>query len=124
MKHLDARGLGEYHYDYDNDIAIFKVKEREYLKSIDFDNFVVDIDTEGFVVGMRIFDASKILKIDKYGLKNMKQWEFNSKIEDNVISLQLRFSYIMRNKEIITQGEDFIRETIGAGVNSEVSCTA
>lgn len=123
-KQLNARLKGEYNYDYDNDIAVFKVKDRNYLKSIDFDNFIIDIDEEGFITGVRVIDASKVFKINKIGLKNMSDWEFNSSIEDKVISLQLRFSCLLRNKRI-TQGENFVRETLDSSIqNSEVKCTA
>jgi len=123
-KQLNAKGKGEYSYDYDNDIAVFKVKDRNYLKSIDFDNFIIDIDDEGFITGVRVIDASKVFKINKIGLKNMSNWEFNSSIEDKVISLQLRFSCILRNKQI-NQGENFVREALDSSIhNSEVKCTA
>jgi uncharacterized protein YuzE len=123
-KHLDAKGEGEQIYDYDNDVLLFKVKEREYLKSLDFDNFIIDIDTEGFIIGMRVFDASKIFNIDKYGLKNIKGFEFKSKIEDKVINLQLKFTYELRNKQIAIQGENFTREALNSKINdSEVLCT-
>jgi uncharacterized protein YuzE len=123
-KHLDAKGKGEQIYDYDNDILLFKVKEREYSKSIDFDNFVVDIDTEGYIIGMRVFDASKIFNIDKYGLRNLKGFEFNSKIEDQVITIQLKFTYMLRNKQIAVQGENFTREALNSKINdSEVLCS-
>ena len=43
-RHLAAEGKGEYTYDYLNDILLFKIKDRDYLKSLDFDNLIVDID--------------------------------------------------------------------------------
>ena len=125
VRHLDARGKGKYLYDYDNDIANFKVKDKEYLKSIDFDNFIIDIDTKGYIIGIRIFDVSKIFKIDKIALKKMLNWEFNSRIEDNVLTFQLRFTCMLRNKQIVTQGEDFVRDAIDWNIkDSKVNCTA
>ena len=62
-KHLDGKGKGEYSYDYKNDVMFFKIKNRDYLKSIDFDNFVADIDKEGYITGVRIFDATRIFKL-------------------------------------------------------------
>lgn len=123
-KHLDAKGKGEQVYDYDNDVLVFKVKEREYAKSVDFDNFIIDIDTEGYIIGMRVFDASKIFKIDKFGLKNIKGFEFNSKIEDKVVSVELKFTYMLRNKQIAIQGQNFLREALNSKINdSEVLCS-
>ena len=41
-KHLEAEG--EMSYDYANDILFFKVKNREYNSSIEFQNMVIDAD--------------------------------------------------------------------------------
>ncbi len=124
MKHLNAKGKGEYSYDYRNDILLFKVKDRDYMKSLDFDNLVVDIDKEGFITGLRIFDASKIFRLQKLALKNLKNFEFSAKIEKRIVSIQLRFNSILRNKSTIKQGQDFIREALRSKINdSEVLCT-
>jgi uncharacterized protein YuzE len=124
MKHLNARGKGEIRYDYANDILLFKTRGRDYLKSIDFDNIVVDLDKQGFITGIQIFDASKVFKRSKIALTNIKHFEFHSKAENNVIAIQLRFTYVLRNKPEIQQGHDFIREVLNSKINdSEVSCT-
>ena len=103
-RHLDARGKGEYFYD--------------------FDNLVIDFDKEDYMTGMRVFDASKIFKLTKLQLKSISQFEFNASCEDNVISIQLRFAFRLRNKQTVVQGQDFIREAIDANINnSEVQCT-
>ena len=56
-------GEGEMDYDYINDILFFKVKNREYDRSLEFENLVIDIDSENFIIGIQIFDASKFLRI-------------------------------------------------------------
>jgi|SRR3989344_5922025 len=123
-KHLDARGKGEYTYDYPNDILLFKTKDRDYAKSLEFGNLIVDIDTEGFITGLRLFDASKILQLSKITLKNLKQFEFNTDVEDKIITIKLRFTCVIRNAPKIIQGQDFIREAINSSVpNSEVVCS-
>ena len=123
-RHLAAEGKGEYTYDYSNDILLFKIKDRDYLKSLDFDNLIVDIDKEDFITGMRIFDASKIFNIPKLALKNIKSFRFNARVEDKKVTIQLEFIPILRNKPLIKQGQNLIREAIGSEVrNSEVVCT-
>lgn len=123
-KHLEAKGMGVYNYDFDNDLLLFKIKEREYEKSIEFGNLIVDIDKEGFITGLRIFDASQVFKMDKIALKNVKEFEFHTRVEDKVIEIQLRFSAMLRNKEIIKQGHDFIREAMDSKIkDTEVLCT-
>ena len=124
-KRLDARGKGEYVYDFAHDIMTFKVKDRDYKKSVDFDNIVVDFDKEDFATGMRIFDASKIFKLSRLQLKNVVGFEFNANVEDKIITLQLRFTCAMRNKQKVVQGQDFIREAVDVIINdSAVTCSA
>ena len=124
QKYLNAKGKGEYTYDYRNDILLFKTKNRDYLKSIDFDNIALDIDKEGFITGARVFDASKIFNLSKLALKNIKKFEFHSKAENRIITIQLRFTAMLRNKPVIKHGQDFIREAIHSKIkDSEVTCT-
>lgn len=122
-RHLDAKGKGLYDYDYVNDVLSFKIKNREYLKSLDFGNLIVDIDKEGFITGLRMFDASKIFHIPKIALTNVKQFEFNTSVEDKVIKIQLRFIPILRNKPLIKQGQDFERAVRSKIEDSNVVCT-
>ncbi len=123
-KHLDARGKGEFTYDYANDMLLFKVKDRDYGKSVDFDNIVVDFDKEGYITGLRVIDASKCFDLTKMALKGLQEFEFNSRVEDKVISIQLKFTLCERNKPKVVQRQDFIREAVDAEINdSESSCT-
>ncbi len=99
-KHLDGTGKGEVLYNFNNDILMFKVKDRDYKISAEFQNFVADIDTEGFVTGIRIYDASRVFGIDKYTLKNIFKWRFDAFIEEGTITIRLNFVGKVRNKEI------------------------
>jgi len=122
-KHLNARGKGEYSYDYSNDILFFKTKDRDYAKSLDFGNLIADIDTRGFITGLRIFDASKILKIPRISLRNLRNPEFNIEVDGKIITFKLRFSCEIKNKEVMI-GQDFVRESMNEHIqNSEVICT-
>jgi len=67
-------GEGEMDYDYINDILFFKVKNREYDRSLEFENLVIDIDSENFIIGIQIFDASKFLRMDKSALRAVPKW--------------------------------------------------
>ncbi|KHO48926.1 MAG: hypothetical protein QT02_C0011G0011 [archaeon GW2011_AR9] len=99
-KHLDGTGKGEFLYDYNNDILMFKIKDRDYKNSVEFQNFVADIDTEGFVTGVRVFDASKVFDINKYTLKNIVKWGFKTSVESGMITVRLSFVGQVRNKEV------------------------
>lgn len=99
-KHLDGTGKGEMQYDFKHDILMFKVRDRDYQMSTEFQNFVADIDEEGFVTGIRVFDASTVFNIEKEILKNIRQWEFKAIIEDNTLTVTFRFAGKRENTEI------------------------
>lgn len=111
-KHLDALKKGEITYDYQHDILIFRIKDRDYKCSVELQNFVIDIDTENFVTGIRIFDASKVSGIDKIALQNMKQGKFEASIQDNVINVRFNFVGTLRNKLIpfISEKEHYTQQ--------------
>ena len=97
-RQLNAKG--EMDYDYSNDILFFKAKNREYSKSLEFNNIVIDIDKENFIVGIQIFDASKFLRISKIALRSVPKWQFRANIIDNKIEIRLVFQVVYRNKRI------------------------
>jgi len=67
MRELKAEG--EMDYDYANDILFFKVKDREYNFSFEFQNMVIDVDMEKFITGIQIFNASAFLGIRRMHLR-------------------------------------------------------
>jgi len=121
IKHLDAKGKGEMDYDYANDILFFKVKDRDYDHSLELEDLVLDIDKEGFITGIQIFDASKMFSLEKESLRNVKKWEFKIRTEGNVIFIQLLFEILWRNK-VVERGQNVIRESSSLLNNSEVLC--
>ncbi|MBR9704059.1 DUF2283 domain-containing protein [Candidatus Pacearchaeota archaeon] len=100
-KNLKPRNLeaeGEMDYDHINDILFFKVKNREYNFSIEFQNMVIDIDKEKFVVGIQVFEASKFLGLSKINLREIPKWQFNAKIEEGIMEFRLNYQLKIRNK--------------------------
>lgn len=97
-KHLDGTGKGVVLYDPHYDILTFKIKGRLYKKSIEFQNFVLDIDDKDFVTGVRIFDASKVFQKEKDALNNIISFDFKAAIEDNIITIMFTFISKVRNK--------------------------
>lgn len=122
-KHLDAKGQGEMDYDYSNDILFFKVKEREYDKSIELEDVVLDVDKEGYITGIQIFGASKMFNIEKDSLRNVQKWEFKVRTEGKVISIQLMFEMLRRN-QVVERGQNLVRESSSLLTDSEVMCAA
>ncbi|MFC1774872.1 DUF2283 domain-containing protein [Nanoarchaeota archaeon] len=117
MKQLNAKGIVL--YDFENDILLFKVKERDYSYSVEYENIVFDIDTKDFLTGIQIFDASKVFNTDKISLKNLGKWNFTAKIENGIISVNLTFETITRNKVFIS---NLVREATSPLKDSEVIC--
>ena len=119
LKHI--KGKGEANYDYKYDILFFKAAEREYVKSIELENIVLDIDKEGFIVGIQILEASKFLCIDKKMLLKIPGWIFETKVDHGKIEVRLLFKMMLRNK-IIEKNPIIIQETTEPLPNSELIC--
>jgi uncharacterized protein YuzE len=117
---------GEFDYDFVNDILFFKVKNREYEKSLEFDNLVIDLDEEGFIVGLQIFDASEYFRIKKLYLRAAVKWRFEARLEKisklkSRLEIRLMFQVSIRNK--IVQPEPIITQDVrGAHEDSRILC--
>ena len=118
MKKL--KGKGEFDYDYKYDILFFKTKNREYDKSIKVDSLILDIDKEGFIVGIQIFDASEFLKVSKLHLRKFPKWEFRATLHENRLEVRLLFQIEIRNK--IIEKNPIIIENVEGLPNSEMIC--
>jgi len=115
VKRKELIGKGEFDYDYANDILFFKVKNREYEKSIELNNQVIDIDDKGFVVGIQIFDVSKFLNITKYALMNAVRWRFQAtteKINENNSRIEVRLEFQVKLRNKIVQPNPIITENV------------
>jgi len=97
-RHLEAEG--EMDYDYANDILFFKLKDRKYDFSLEFHNMVIDVDSEKFVTGIQLFNASEFLGISKQHLREIPRWQFKSKIDQEIIEIRLFYQINIRNKII------------------------
>src|SRR3989344_8515513 len=119
------QGKGEADYDFKHDILFFKTKNRKYAKSIELlDSIVVDVDKEGFLVRIQIFDASEFLNLDKKELLSIPKWSFNANVYDgNKIDIRLIFRIKVRNK--IIEKNPIIAQQINQKLpNSEMICEA
>ncbi len=119
MKPRHLEGKGEMDYDYVNDILFFKIKNREYSFSIEFQNMVIDIDKEMFITGIQIFEASKFLSMSKINLREIPKWKFDTKIENNIIELRLNYQLKVRNK-IFEKNPIIIQENKSENLSSQV----
>lgn len=123
MKQLRANGKGKFTYDTKNDLFCFKVDERDYDHSIEFDEIIIDLDSKGIVTGIRIFDASEIFQVQKEVLEKISHFEFTTKVEDKVITVHLKFTS-SNEKEKMIHGYDFVREASRSLQDAEVYASA
>lgn len=82
---------------------------------------ILDIDKEGFIVGIQIFEASKFLNLNKNILLKIPHWEFSAIVNEGRIEVRLKFQVIVRNK--IIEKNPIIMERISESLpNSELIC--
>ena len=112
-------GKGKLDYDYVNDVLFFKVDGREYAFSVEFQNMVLDIDEENFIVGIQIFEASKFLRMSKINLMEIPKWRFSSKLENNTIEIRLDYKVKLRNK-ILEKNPIIIQENKSENLKPQV----
>ncbi|MBD3361264.1 DUF2283 domain-containing protein [Candidatus Woesearchaeota archaeon] len=122
------KGKGEFVYDYKHDILTFKMQNRNYKKSIEFQNFVIDIDEKNYITGIRILDASKVFKIDKYILKNIIKGQFKAEVKNKIITITLNFVSKKRNKlvNLFDTKQNYVQQIIAPATqnisDSRVEC--
>lgn len=119
-KYLEKEGA--FDYDYVNDILFFKVDEREYAFSVELLDYVIDLDVEGFVVGLQIFNASKHFGMNKTSLREVKNWKLEARIRAGVIEVKLIFTSMLRNK-MIEKNPILVQRIDGNIADSRVLCT-
>lgn len=115
--------VGEFDYDFRNDIIFFKVKNREYSHSIELSSLIIDFDKEDFIVGLQIINASEIFQISKHILRDVNGFNMQARINEGVIQINLSFNMISRSKKI--ECKPIIFERIDENFpNSKMVCVA
>ncbi|MBI2581241.1 DUF2283 domain-containing protein [Candidatus Woesearchaeota archaeon] len=109
-RHLE--GPGEISYDYKYDTLVFKMNNRNYKHSFEFQNFIADIDDKNFITGIRILDASKIFDTNKLVLKGIIKGGFKSRSEHNMVTITFKFITKIRNRifPILSEKENFTQQ--------------
>lgn len=117
IRHLDGTGKGEFLYDYKHDMLTFKIKDRDYKMSLEFQNFSIDIDTKNFVTGIRIFDVSKVSGLKRILFKNLVHGDFKASIKDNIITIRINFVGRLRNKiiPVFSKEQNFTQQISAPG---------
>lgn len=94
------KAKGKYDYDEEYDILYVGAPEKGYAYSIEIDNGVVDIDKEGKICGIQIFDASECLGVEKECLRKKHKWSFSAEVYENRLILRVIVQIRQKNKII------------------------
>ena len=83
-------------YDEEEDI-LFLSKGRKVKASIDIGDFVIDVDTGGFISGVEILNASENLQISEDQLKELQEAAMAVTYKPNYVYIYLVMK--LKNKE-------------------------
>jgi len=102
---------GEYIYYPKEDNLKLKIKDKKENYSILLrskfcksepgeGDIILNIDSEGFVIGISFLEASQIFKISKDSLEKIKKYEYQAKIIKKSISIKVEIEAEQNNKSI------------------------
>ncbi|MFH1637426.1 MAG: DUF2283 domain-containing protein [Candidatus Woesearchaeota archaeon] len=85
-------------YDKNSDMLYFS-KAKAY-SSIDIDNFILDFDKKGFLIGLELDNASKNLSVNKKLLSSLKDIRLSVTYRPNMLKLLMVLSFSSGNKVV------------------------
>ena len=88
MKQNQQDGQGTCVYDASYDILTFRTG-LWYHHSLEIGHFVVDLDEQEGVSGLRVFDASQTLGIDASFLSRLSAHDLSVQLEDGMVDIRL-----------------------------------
>ena len=94
-----AKGNTKIIYDEEEDI-LFLSKGRKVKASIDVGDFIIDVDTEGFVSGIEILNTSENLKLAKEHLKGLQKASMVITYKPNYVYIYLVMQFKEKEKNI------------------------
>jgi len=89
-----------FEYDYENDILFFH-QEKDYKYEFSdplTEFFIIDFNKNKIPIGLEILDASKLFKVKKYLLNNIKEGNLKISINKKEIIVNLILSTEIHNK--------------------------
>ncbi len=86
-------------YDAEDDI-LFLSKGRKVTASIDLGDFIIDVDTNGFISGIEILNASENLKISEEQLKELREVSMSVTYKPNCAYIYLIMKSETKEKDI------------------------
>lgn len=125
-------------YDFENDILFcsknndqkfskifdffyMSAKNRKYSSSIDYDNFILDLDENNKIVGLEILSASNLFNLSKLQLQSLKQAKFEFIIDSKKIKINIHLEILFRNKQensnlILNELNDYFKNSFDSSI--------
>ncbi|MFC1690935.1 DUF2283 domain-containing protein [Nanoarchaeota archaeon] len=94
-----AKNKAKINYDKEEDI-LFLSKERKVKASIDVGDFIIDVDSGGFITGIEILNASRNLKLSEKQLEGLKKASMVVTYKPNYVYIYLVMQFKEKEKDI------------------------
>jgi uncharacterized protein YuzE len=95
IKHIDNWG-----YDFETDTFFITDKNVKYHSSVDMGDLFLELDDNGYLIGMELINASINFGIPKIKLHNIKNINADVKITETDITASINISVIYRNSKV------------------------
>ena len=86
-------------YDEEEDILMLS-KGRKVKASIDLGDFIIDVDTSGFVSGIEILNASQNSGLSEEQLKDLNHVSMNVSYKPNYVLITIIMQFANQEKDI------------------------
>jgi hypothetical protein len=99
MEENDVYPIDLFDYDLENDSLFFNYKGIDYKKSTRIANIILDLGVDGSPVGAEILNASKMFKVPKSAIKDLKSFHAEISISKETIEMKFTISVVVRNRK-------------------------
>src|SRR3989338_780496 len=95
-----AKSNTEIIYDEEEDILFLSKKGKKVKASIDIGDFIIDVSTDGFVIGIEILNASKNLNLTERQLASLQEASMAVTYKPNYVFIYLSMKLKEKEKDI------------------------
>lgn len=100
MKKQDKRIRGKIDYDHLNDsIFLFAESEEYKISKMIGNNIIIDFNKDGQVTGLEVLSASKVFRMSKEALRNLKNVKLRLEVTEESVTMHLIMTSLVRNAQ-------------------------
>lgn len=100
---------GRYRYDPEYDTLTYRLDGR-YARSLELDDVVLDLDPDGAIIGLRVFEASSLFGLDRANLAQVSDFRFSAQRADGVVSIDVSFVPLSNGEPLLRQRQSIVRD--------------